>query len=51
VADAVVVGSALSLILERQATPAAGVAAVGELVGSMKDAMRAARAAVSAQAE
>jgi tryptophan synthase alpha chain len=51
VADAVVVGSALSLILERQATPADGVAAVGELVGSMKDAMRAARAVAAAAGE
>lgn len=50
-ADAVVVGSALSLIIEREGAGAGLAAAVGELVGAMKDAMRAARgrAAVAAQ--
>lgn len=43
-ADAVVVGSALSLIVEREGSGPGLAAAVGELVGAMKQAMRAARA-------
>jgi tryptophan synthase alpha chain len=42
-ADAVVVGSALSLIVEREREGPRLAAAVGEAVGAMKDAMRAAR--------
>ena len=42
-ADAVVVGSALSLIIERRASEPGLAAAVGELVGAMKEAMRVAR--------
>ncbi len=44
IADAVVVGSAISLIIERYGKSDAMVDAVGGLVGAMKDAMRAARA-------
>ena len=40
---AVVVGSALSLIIEREGAGPRLAAAVGEAVGAMKDAMRAAR--------
>jgi tryptophan synthase alpha chain len=42
-ADAVVVGSALSLIIEREGAGPGLAAAVGDAVGEMKDAMRAAR--------
>ncbi len=42
-ADAVVVGSALSLIIEREGAGPGLLAAVGEAVGAMKNAMRAAR--------
>jgi len=42
-ADAVVVGSALSLIIEREGAGSGLAAAVGEAVGAMKNAMRAAR--------
>ena len=42
-ADAVVVGSALSLIIEREGAGTGLAAAVGEAVSAMKDAMRAAR--------
>jgi tryptophan synthase alpha chain len=42
-ADAVVVGSALSLIVEREGAGPGLAAAVGDAVGEMKDAMRAAR--------
>jgi tryptophan synthase alpha chain len=42
-ADAVVVGSALSLIIEREGTGPGLLTAVGEMVGGMKNAMRAAR--------
>ena len=42
-ADAVVVGSALSLIIERESAGPGLAAAVGEAVGAMKNAMRAAR--------
>jgi tryptophan synthase alpha chain len=45
-ADAVVVGSALSLIIEREGAGSRLAAAVGEAVGAMKDAMRAARGVV-----
>jgi tryptophan synthase alpha chain len=44
IADAVVVGSAISLIIEQYGKSDATVDAVGGLVGAMKDAMRAARA-------
>ena len=47
-ADAVVVGSALSLIVEREGAGPRLTAAVGEAVGAMKDAMRAARGVVRA---
>ncbi len=50
-ADAVVVGSALSLIIERSGAGAGLAAAVGELVAAMKDAMRAARGRASAAAQ
>jgi tryptophan synthase alpha chain len=43
--DAVVVGSALSLLIEANADSVDLVKKVGELVGSMKLAMKAARAA------
>ena len=49
-ADAVVVGSALSLIIEREAASQRLPAAVGELVGAMKNAMRAARGQARASA-
>lgn len=42
-ADAVVVGSALSLIIERESTGPGLTAAVGEAVSAMKNAMRVAR--------
>ena len=42
-ADAVVVGSALSLIIEREGTAPGLAPAVGDLVGAMKNAMLAAR--------
>jgi tryptophan synthase alpha chain len=42
-ADAVVVGSALSLIIEREGAGPGLAAAVGDALGEMKDAMRAAR--------
>jgi tryptophan synthase alpha chain len=42
-ADAVVVGSALSLIIEREGAGPGLAAAVGEVVGAMKEAMRVAR--------
>jgi tryptophan synthase alpha chain len=47
-ADAVVVGSALSLIVEREGAGPGLAAAVGEAVGAMKNAMRAARGGVRA---
>ncbi|HZO82433.1 MAG TPA: tryptophan synthase subunit alpha [Candidatus Binataceae bacterium] len=50
-ADAVVVGSALSLIIEREGAGSGLPAAVGELVGAMKAAMRAARARAEAAAQ
>lgn len=43
IADAVVVGSAISLLIEAHAASGDVIAAVGVLVGAMKDAMRAAR--------
>ena len=49
-ADAVVVGSALSLIIEREGTGPGLAPAVGELVGAMKNAMRAARGQARATA-
>jgi tryptophan synthase alpha subunit len=42
-ADAVVVGSAISLLIEAHAKSGDVPEAVGGLVGAMKDAMRAAR--------
>ena len=42
-ADAVVVGSALTLIIEREGAGPGLAAAVGEVVGAMKEAMRVAR--------
>jgi tryptophan synthase alpha chain len=48
--DAVVVGSALSLLLEVNANSTGLVEKVGELVGSMKSAMKASRAGTSATA-
>jgi len=50
-ADAVVVGSALSLAIERHGDAPGLSAAVGSMVGAMKDAMRAARAGGIAAAE
>ena len=47
-ADAVIVGSALTLIIEREGEGPALLRAVGETVGAMKDAMRAARQSTSA---
>ena len=47
-ADAVVVGSALSLIIEREGAGPGLVAAVGEAVAAMKNAMRTARGIVRA---
>jgi tryptophan synthase alpha chain len=49
-ADAVVVGSAISQLIENNATSEGLVAVVGEFVGSIKDAMRAARVAAGAVA-
>jgi tryptophan synthase alpha chain len=49
-ADAVVVGSALSLIIEREGAGPGLLVAVGEAVGAMKDAMRAARGVARATA-
>jgi tryptophan synthase alpha chain len=43
IADAVVVGSAISLLIESHTSTGDVIAAVGALVGAMKDAMRAAR--------
>jgi len=48
IADAVVVGSAISLLIESHASSGDVIAAVGGLVGAMKDAMRAARSSESA---
>jgi tryptophan synthase alpha subunit len=42
-ADAVVVGSAISLLIEAHVKSGDVPAAVGELVGAMKDAMKSAR--------
>ena len=42
-ADAVVVGSAISLVIEAHARSGDAPAAVGELVGAMKEAMKSAR--------
>jgi tryptophan synthase alpha chain len=42
-ADAVIVGSAISLVIEANATSEGVVAAVGEFVGALKSATRAAR--------
>jgi tryptophan synthase alpha chain len=50
IADAVVVGSAISLLIEAHAQSGDAIAAVGDLVGAMKDAMRAARSSESAPA-
>ena len=47
-ADAVVVGSAISLLIEEHAKSGDVPEAVGGLVGAMKDAMRAARTSESA---
>jgi len=49
-ADAVVVGSALSLAIERHGDAPGLSAAVGSIVGAMKEAMRAARAGASISA-
>lgn len=49
-ADAVVVGSALSLIIEREGAGPGLAAAAGGLVGAMKEAMRAARGRARAAA-
>jgi len=49
-ADAVVVGSAITGTVEQHIATGDAVAAVGNLVGSMKEAMRAARAGASMQA-
>ena len=49
-ADAVVVGSAITLLIEANATSPDLVTKVGELVGSMKLAMKAARSSVDAAA-
>lgn len=48
IADAVVVGSAISLLIEAHTKSGDVIAAVGELVGAMKDAMRAARTSENA---
>lgn len=48
VADAVVVGSAISLLIEAHTKSGDVIAAVGGLVGAMKDAMRAARSSENA---
>ncbi len=50
-ADAVVVGSALSLIIERAGASRELTSAVGELVGAMKQAMREARGRTAAAVE
>ncbi len=50
IADAVVVGSAISLLIESHTESGDVLAAVGDLVGAMKDAMRAARSSASASA-
>ena len=50
-ADAVVVGSAMSLMIESHADSPNLVAAVGDLVGAMKDAMLAARGGAQAAAQ
>jgi tryptophan synthase alpha chain len=47
IADAVVVGSAISLLIESHTESGDVLAAVGGLVGAMKDAMRAARSSAS----
>ena len=47
IADAVVVGSAISLLVEAHIKSGDVIAAVGELVGAMKTAMRAARSSES----
>jgi tryptophan synthase alpha chain len=49
-ADAVVVGSAITLLIETNAESADLVTTVGELVGSMKLAMKAARPAADTAA-
>ncbi|HKN01557.1 MAG TPA: tryptophan synthase subunit alpha [Candidatus Binataceae bacterium] len=49
-ADAVVVGSAISMIIEEHIAAGDAVSAVGNLAGAMKDAMRAARGGASMQA-
>jgi tryptophan synthase alpha chain len=48
IADAVVVGSAITLLVEAHIKSGDVIAAVGELVGAMKDAMRAARTSENA---
>jgi tryptophan synthase alpha chain len=50
IADAVVVGSAISLLIESHTESGDVLTAVGGLVGAMKDAMRAARSSASAPA-
>ena len=50
IADAVVVGSAISLLIESHTSSGDVIAAVGALVGAMKDAMRAARTSENAAA-
>lgn len=50
IADAVVVGSAISLLIEAHTKSGDVIAAVGDLVGAMKDAMRAARSSANAPA-
>ena len=50
IADAVVVGSAISLLIESHTESGDVLAAVGDLVGAMKNAMRAARSSASAPA-
>jgi tryptophan synthase alpha chain len=49
-ADGVVVGSAISTLIEQHIASGDAVTAVGELVGAMKDAMRAAHGTVATQA-
>ena len=49
-ADAVAVGSAISVLIEQHIASGDVVSAVGNLVGNMKQAMRAARAAAPSQA-
>ncbi len=48
IADAVAVGSAISLLIEAHTSSGDVIAAVGALVGAMKDAMRAARTSENA---